>query len=107
MTRSQSTRTDRDPPVDAEFAGATCPSLEPQFALAQTAEYNPKDVDWRSLVKAVEYLADQEARYCNFAIRVHFHDSGSLGKDAPAPATVYGSDGSMMLDKFECVLFHV
>ena len=53
-------------------------------------------------MKAVEFVAAKEKRYCNFAIRAHFHDAGSLGKDAPAPATVYGADGSLMLDKFEC-----
>ena len=59
-------------------------------------------MDWRSLVKAVEYVAAKEARYCNFVIRAHFHDAGSLGDKAPTPATVYGADGSLMLDKFEC-----
>jgi hypothetical protein len=53
-------------------------------------------------VKAIEYVADKEARYCNFVIRAHFHDAGSLGDDAPEPASVYGADGSMHLDKFEC-----
>ena len=92
--------------ADAEFEGNNCPGLEPQYALAQSADapadYDPTQVDWRSLVKAVEFVAAKEKRYCNFAIRAHFHDAGSLGKDAPAPATVYGADGSLMLDKFEC-----
>jgi hypothetical protein len=44
--------------------------------------YDPTLVDWRSAKKAFEYIANKEKRFCNFAIRSHFHDAGSLG-DVP------------------------
>ena len=49
-----------------------CPgaNLEPLPKLAQTTpDYDPTLVDWRSIKKAVEYLAAKEPRFCNFAIR--------------------------------------
>ena len=35
-------------------------------------------VDWRALIKSIQWLAGKEPRYCNFVIRAHFHDAGAV-----------------------------
>ena len=35
--------------------------------------------------KSIEYIGRKEPRFCNFAIRAHFHDTGAL-RDAAAEA---------------------
>ena len=41
--------------------------------------YDPKLVDWRSARKSIEYITNQENRFCGFAVRSHFHDAGAPG----------------------------
>lgn len=50
----------------------------PDLAMS-TPAYDPTLVDWRSAQMAIEFVANKEKRFCNFAIRAHFHDAGSLG----------------------------
>jgi hypothetical protein len=66
----------------------------------QNLDYNPKLVDWRSMIKAFEFLARQEPRLCNFMVRAHFHDAGAF-KPTSGPSKAFGADGSLMLDQFE------
>jgi hypothetical protein len=64
----------------------SCPSLDTLNGVSQVGDdYNPALVDWRSIKKSIEYLAGREPRFCNFAIRAFFHDSGATAQLDPDP----------------------
>ena len=60
--------------------------------------YDPMQVDWVGMIRTVKDISAREPRFCSFAMRSHFHDSGSW--DAAAELET-GSDGSILTDDNE------
>lgn len=61
-------------------------------------DYDPATVDWPGLIRTVKDICGREARFCAFAVRAFFHDSGSF----TGPGD--GSDASILLNDLETLL---
>lgn len=67
--------------------------------MQDTPDYDPSQVDWRSVVVACRESIRYERRLGNFYLRIAFHDSMSV--TCTDPRTCRGADGSLPLSSEE------